>query len=59
MGRHALKKITRAPKGQLRQVRNLPENARVKAGLTRIQTIRIGDRKLRPSEPINLLNGGD
>jgi hypothetical protein len=59
VGRHALTKVTSAPKGQLRQVRNLPVNVRVKAGLTPIRTTRIGDTKVGPSEPINLLNGGD
>jgi hypothetical protein len=58
VGRHALNKETRAPNGQLRQVRNLPENARVKAGLTQIRTTRICDAKAGPSEPMNLLNGG-
>jgi hypothetical protein len=59
VGRHALEKITSAPNGQLRQVRNLPVNVRVKAGLTRIRTTRIGDTKVGPNEPIDLLNGGD
>ena len=59
MGRHALKKITSAPKGQLRQVRNLPKNARVKAGLTQVGIITICDTKVGPSEPLSLLNGGE
>ena len=59
MGRHALKKITSAPNGQLRQVRNLPLNATVKAGLTSVGTITIGDTKVGLSEPLSLLNGGE
>ena len=58
VGRHALENSTRVPNGQLRQVRNLPSNARVKAGLTPVVPIPIGDRKLGPSEPLNLLVGG-
>ena len=59
MGRHALKKITRAPKGYLSKVRNLTKNVKVKASLTRNQTIGFGDRKLWLSEPISLPSGGD
>ncbi len=33
VGRHALEKISRAPKGWLRWVRNPPESARAKASL--------------------------
>ena len=52
MGRHALENITRAPNGQLRQVRNLPWNVRVKAGLTRWGSITDRDTKVRPNEPL-------
>ena len=51
MGRHALEKITRAPKGRLRQVRNLPSSARAKAGLTWFGIITNDDAKAGPSEP--------
>ena len=57
MGRHALETITRAPKGRLRQVRNLPLSARAKAGLTRISPTIIRDAKARPSEPIHYIYG--
>ena len=58
MGRHALKKITSVPNGQLRQVRNLPESAKAKAGLTRIGITTTRDTKVGLSEPLYLLNGG-
>ena len=58
VGRHALKKITRAPKGRLRRVRTPPSSARAKAGLTSFRIIRNEDAKAGPSEPQCLINGG-
>ena len=59
MGRHTLKKISSVPNGQLRQVRNLPKNAKVKAGLTWIGPITIHDTKVGLSEPLDLIYGGE
>jgi hypothetical protein len=57
VGRHALEKISSAPKGGLRPVRNRPLSARAKARLTRTSTIRARDAKARPSEPLRLFDG--
>ena len=59
MGRHALEKISSAPNGYLKEVRNLLWNVRVKGSFTRIGPITVRVAKAGPSEPINLLYGGD
>jgi hypothetical protein len=59
VGRHALEKISSAPKGHLKEVRNLLWNVRVKGGFTRIGPITIRVAKAGPSEPIYLFCGGD
>ena len=59
MGRHALEKISSAPKGHLKEFRNLLWNVRVKGGFTRIGPITIRVAKAGPSEPIYLFCGGD
>ena len=57
LGRHAVEKVSTAPKGRLRWVRNPPSSARAEAGFTGIPTARIPGWKHGPSEPVRPLDG--
>ncbi len=52
LGRHAGEKISPAPKGQLREVRNLPLSVRAKAGLIGFRIARNPGAKAWSSEPL-------
>ncbi len=51
LGRHPLEKVSRGPKGRLRRVRNPPQRARPKAGLTGSLNARDPEAKAGPSDP--------
>jgi hypothetical protein len=52
VGRHTLEKVSNVLNGRLREVRNLPQTARGKAGFTRIGPTTIRVAKAGPSEPL-------
>jgi hypothetical protein len=52
VGRHTLEKVSNVLNGRLREVRNLPQTARGKAGFTRISPTTIRVTKVGPSEPL-------
>ncbi len=52
LGRYALEKLSRAPKGSLTEVRNLGKSARAKGSLTGFRTTRNPGAKAWPSDPL-------